>query len=147
MQNKELGLVQYPTHCTRCNSPILLSQHFFHFSLFQFFNFFFLTFFNQWLRLKVAFCNYQSQLFIRIASGTILQIKNKKQLSATQTQCLKPAKLSPFGNILFTWNWKRFVKKNSWPVPKNAMRPKNSTKKKKPNTQISWNLHHIPNGL
>ena len=78
MQNKELGLVQYPTHCTGCNSPILLSQHFFHFSLFQFFYFFFLTFFNQWLRLKVDFCNYQSQLFMRIASGTILQMKNKK---------------------------------------------------------------------
>ena len=102
MQNKELGLVQYPMHCTRCNSPFLLSQHFFHFSLFQFFNFFFLTFFNQWLRLKIDFCNYQSQLFIRIASNTMLQMKNKKQLSTTQTQCLKPAKLSLFGNSLFT---------------------------------------------
>ena len=32
---------------------------------------FFLTFFNQWLRLEVAFCNYQSQPLITIAPGAI----------------------------------------------------------------------------
>ena len=54
------------------------SQNFFTFHLFNFnllllLNFFFFsTFLNQWLRLKVAFCNYQSQPYIRIALGAIL---------------------------------------------------------------------------
>ena len=48
-----------------CNSS-RLSHKFFYFLIFFNFYFlslikFFLTFFNQWLRLKIAFCNYQSQ--------------------------------------------------------------------------------------
>ena len=46
----------------------------FYFNLLNFHFLFLLTFLNQWLRLKVAFCKYQSQPFIGIASGAISRI-------------------------------------------------------------------------
>ena len=52
-------------YCTGCNSPPH-SHNFFYILLFTFINFF-LIFFNQWLRLKVAFYNYQSQPLIALA--------------------------------------------------------------------------------
>ena len=61
-------LEKIPKVAIKCNSPFPFTNFFF--SLFTFFKFF-LTFLNQWLRLKVAFCNYQSQPFKGIASGAI----------------------------------------------------------------------------
>ena len=62
----------------RCNLPIYPHKFFFFFYFtFHLFNFhflFLLIFLNQWLRLKVAFCNYQSQPFIRIALGAISRV-------------------------------------------------------------------------
>ena len=56
--------------------PSLLTFFFFFFTL-HLFNFHFLlllTFLNQWLRLKVAKCNFQSQPFIGIALGAISKV-------------------------------------------------------------------------
>ena len=74
----DLDPVQY-----RCNtSP--LSQFFFTFYFLNFYFFllltFFLTFFNQWLRLKVVFYNYQFQPLIAIAPSAIAPDPNPTQL-------------------------------------------------------------------
>ena len=51
-----------------------------------------------------------------------------------------------FGNNLFKWNRKLFVKWNLWIIPKNTMRLINSTKKKL-KTQIKWSLHRTSKRL
>ena len=80
----------------RCNTQSItpdaihlpLSHNFFflHF-IFKIFTFYFLllltfllTFFNQQLRLKVVFCNYQSQPLIAISSGATPQVLHRIQI-------------------------------------------------------------------
>ena len=76
--------MQYLGYCTGCNSPSPLSKFYITFYLLNFYFLllltFFLTFFNQWLRLKVAFCNYQSQPVIAIAPGGIPQVLHRIQI-------------------------------------------------------------------
>ena len=69
---------------TGCNSPSPLSQFYVTFYLLNFYFLllltFFLTFFNQWLRLKVVFYNYQFQPLIAIAPSAIAPDPNPTQL-------------------------------------------------------------------
>ena len=93
--------VQY---CTGCNSPSPLLQFFFtfYFSNFYFFLLltFFLTFFNQWLRLKVAFYNYQSQPSIVIAPGAIPWVLHRIQIPLSLSCLVKICSLMTMGFLI-----------------------------------------------